>query len=132
MPIRLSLPSFSTISYGNDFVRSSSSATGATSACANSRTVRRISSWSGERSKSIAGVASDVRAGEVDEQPHAVAGGALADVLAFELPGGSGDVEVRPGDVADEVREERAAHDAPRLARLGCVVEVGVGALDQL
>ena len=43
-----------TISYGNAFVRSSSSATGATSPSANSRTVRRISSWSGERSKSIA------------------------------------------------------------------------------
>ena len=34
-------------------MRSSSSATGATSPSANSRTVRRISSWSGERSKSI-------------------------------------------------------------------------------
>src|SRR5262249_14212543 len=55
IPIRLSAPSLPTISYGNDLVRSSSSATGATSPSANSRTVRRISSWSGGRSKSIAG-----------------------------------------------------------------------------
>src|ERR1035437_10442477 len=53
MPIKLSLPSFSTMSYGKAFVRSSSSATGATSPSANSRTVRRISSWSGDRSKSM-------------------------------------------------------------------------------
>ncbi len=53
IPIRFSAPSFATISYGNDFVRSSSSATGATSPSANSLTVRLISSWSGDRSKSM-------------------------------------------------------------------------------
>src|ERR1700690_730318 len=52
MPIRFSAPSFATISYGNDFVRWRSSATGATSPSANSLTVRLISSWSGDRSKS--------------------------------------------------------------------------------
>src|SRR3954452_21532653 len=44
------------MSYGNALVRSSSSATGATSPSAKSRTVRRISSWSGERSKSMGGI----------------------------------------------------------------------------
>src|SRR3954468_14616228 len=53
MPISPSSPSWRTMSYGNDLVRSSSSATGATSPSAKSRTVRRISSWSGERSKSM-------------------------------------------------------------------------------
>ena len=51
MPISPSSPSCLTIAYGNDFVRSSSSATGATSPSAKSRTVRRISSWSSGRSK---------------------------------------------------------------------------------
>src|SRR4051812_9261695 len=46
-------PSLRTISYGNDLVLSRCSATGATSCSAKSRTVRRISSWSGERSKSM-------------------------------------------------------------------------------
>src|SRR3954471_21165998 len=53
MPMKPSSPSFATTSYGKVFVRSSSSATGATSCSANSRAVRRISSWSGERSKSM-------------------------------------------------------------------------------
>ncbi len=53
MPISPSSPSCLTIAYGNAFVRSSSSATGATSPSAKSRTVRRISSWSSERSKSM-------------------------------------------------------------------------------
>src|SRR5215208_8170699 len=53
MPISPSSPSFATISYGKRFSRSSSSATGFTSPSAKSRTVRRISSWSSERSKSM-------------------------------------------------------------------------------
>src|SRR4051812_20338335 len=53
MPISPRSPSCLTIAYGNDLVRSSSSATGATSPSAKSRTVRRISSWSSGRSKSI-------------------------------------------------------------------------------
>src|SRR4051812_26152121 len=53
MPISPRSPSWRTMSYGNDLVRSSSSATGATSPSAKSRTVRRISSLSGERSKSM-------------------------------------------------------------------------------
>src|SRR4051794_15573352 len=51
MPISPRSPSCLTIAYRNDFVRSSSSATGATSCSAKSRTVRRISSWSSGRSK---------------------------------------------------------------------------------
>src|SRR3954452_9265339 len=53
MPISPRSPSWRTISYGKLFVRSSSSATSATSPSAKSRTVRRISSWSSERSKSM-------------------------------------------------------------------------------
>src|SRR3954462_1060508 len=53
MPMSPSSPSCLTIAYGNAFVRSSSSATGATSPSAKSRTVRRISSWSSGRSKSM-------------------------------------------------------------------------------
>src|SRR4051812_39748723 len=53
MPISPRSPSCLTIAYGNAFVRSSSSATGATSPSAKSRTVRRISSWSSGRSKSM-------------------------------------------------------------------------------
>src|SRR3954451_24740459 len=53
MPMSPSSPSLATISYGKRFSRSSASATGATSPSAKSRTVRRISSWSGERSKSM-------------------------------------------------------------------------------
>src|ERR1700754_3098888 len=53
MPISPSSPSWETILYGKALVRSSSSATGATSPSAKSRTVRRISSWSAERSKSM-------------------------------------------------------------------------------
>src|SRR5918999_1406400 len=56
MPIRPSWPSFSTISYGKRFSRSSSSATGLTSPSANSRTRRRMASCSSVRSKSIGAV----------------------------------------------------------------------------
>ncbi len=42
------------MAYGNRFSRSSSSATGAISPSANSRTVLRMSWWSSERSKSMA------------------------------------------------------------------------------
>src|SRR5512142_296312 len=108
MPIRFRRASEATISYGKDFVRSSSSATGAISPSAKSRTVRLISSCSAERSKSIAPAFSQllaVGAGELDEQAHAVAGGALADIGAFELPRRAGDVEVRPRHLADELAQ---------------------------
>ena len=42
------------MAYGNRFSRSSSSATGAISPSANSRTVLQMSWWSSERSKSMA------------------------------------------------------------------------------
>ena len=48
------------------------------------------------------------------------------------VPGRAGDVEMRPRHVADEVRQERGADDRAGLARFGRVVEVAVGALDQL
>ncbi len=51
-----------------------------------------------------------------DQQPDAEAAGALADVLAAGVPGGAGDVEVGPGDVVDELLEERAGVDRSRLA----------------
>ncbi len=53
MPIRPSSPIFATSSYGNDLVRSSSSATGATSLRAKSRTVSRIRRCSSVSEKSI-------------------------------------------------------------------------------
>src|SRR3954471_9221695 len=53
MPIRPSSPRRRTISYGKRFSLSSSSATGATSPWAKSRTVRWMSRCSSERSKSI-------------------------------------------------------------------------------
>src|SRR6478609_9474538 len=102
MPIRPSAPSLATISYGKRFSRSSASATGATSPSAKSRTVRRISSWSEERSKSMR----LRRRGELDEQADAVAGTALARVGLVGVPRHARDVEVAPGHVADEPLEE--------------------------
>src|SRR5438445_12815684 len=102
MPMRFRRQSSATMRYGNSLVRSSSSATGATSPSANSRTVRRIRAWSGERSNCMTSGGA-VGAGELHEQAHAVAGGALAHVGAAEIPGRAGDVQVRPGGLADEV-----------------------------
>src|SRR3954468_20569627 len=56
MPIKPSSPSWRAVAYGNALVLSSSSATGATSFSAKSRTVRRSSSWSSGRSKSMAAI----------------------------------------------------------------------------
>src|SRR3954465_554729 len=56
MPIRPSSPRRRTISYGKRFSLSSSSATGATSPWAKSRTVRWMSRCSSERSKSMLGI----------------------------------------------------------------------------
>src|SRR4051794_5770216 len=56
MPIRPRSPSRLTISYGKRFSLSSSSATGATSPWAKSRTVRWMSRCSSERSKSMSGI----------------------------------------------------------------------------
>ena len=55
---------------------------------------------------------------ELDQQPHAEAAGVVADVLAADVPGGAGDVEVRPGRLADELLEEGGGGDRPRLALL--------------
>src|SRR5207302_5749927 len=73
-----------------------------------------------------------VGAGQLDQQAHAVARGALADVGAVEVPGRSGDVEVCPRHLAHEVREEAPAHYRARLARFRRVVEISVLALHQL
>src|SRR4051794_18098149 len=53
MPMSPSSPSLATISYGKRFSRSSSSATGATSLRAKSRTVSWMRRWSSERAKSM-------------------------------------------------------------------------------
>src|SRR5205823_10253200 len=73
-----------------------------------------------------------VGASELDQQANAIARGSLADIRAAEVPCRAGDVEVRPRSVADELRQERASDDRPRLARFGRVVEVGICALDEL
>src|SRR3954468_20961838 len=104
-----SSPSCATISYGKRFSRSSASAAGATSRSAKSRTVRRISSWSSERSKSMrrfVAAALDLRLeylplsrqgrGELDEQADAVPHAALGRVGLVGVPRDAGDVEVRP------------------------------------
>ena len=62
---------------------------------------------------------SEARSRELDQQPHAEAGRAVADVLAADVPGGAGDVEVGPGDVVDELLEERAGVDRAGLALRG-------------
>src|SRR5215211_5883891 len=104
MPISPSSPSFATISYGKRFSRSSSSATGAISPSANSRTVRRIRSWSGERSKSIR-PSKQRTPRELEQQPgcdrQRLAG--LADVL---------DVAVATLDQLVVERVERQSPDA--------------------
>ncbi len=45
---------------------------------------------------------------ELDQEPHAEAVGVVADVGAADVPGGAGDVDVRPGRLADELLEEGA------------------------
>src|SRR4051812_26645266 len=107
IPISPSSPSWATISYGKRFSRSSASATGAPSPSAKSRTVRRISSWSSERSKSMRALVS----------------------AALELQVVSGHraqrVEVREhvpvGDVRVREADERAADEGERLAWAGRV-----------
>ena len=99
-----------------------------TSAGPFSRAICRRRSRVGAGAENLAAVG----ARELDQQAHAVAGGALVDVGAAEVPRRAGDVQVRPRHLADEVRQERAADDRARLAAFGGVVEVAVGALDQL
>src|ERR1700744_6132178 len=67
----------------------------------------------------------DEVADELDEEPHAEAAAALAGVGAVDVPGGAGDVDVRPRRVADEFLEEGRRGDRPRLALGGEVGEVG-------
>src|SRR5690606_13405241 len=67
-----------------------------------------------------------------DEGAHHRARRALAGVWLGGVPCRSGDVEVRPWDVACEVAQELAAGDRSRLARLGRVHEVGDLALHRL
>ena len=58
---------------------------------------------------------------QLDEEADAVAGRALADVLAADVPGGAGDVEVGPRLAVDELLEEGAGVERPRLALRGGV-----------
>src|SRR3954451_9320856 len=134
MPMSPSSPSLATISYGKRFSRSSASATGATSPSAKSRTVRRISSWSSERSKSMrASCPLLVQGrGQLDEQADAVAVAALGRVGLVRVPRGAGDVEVRPRDVADEALEELRRGDRRRAPVLDRVQDVAVPALDEV
>src|SRR3954465_15699354 len=87
-------PSLRTISYGNDLVLSRCSATGATSCSAKSRTVRRISSWSGERSKSMTTHSITVNLG-------AVAAGSVAPAIHAIVERG---VRLRPDLALDRAR----------------------------
>src|SRR5215218_3287166 len=146
IPMSPSSPSLATISYGKRFSWSSASATGATSPSAKSRTVRRISSWSGERSKSMrpfclspGSTRSGVYAplgrgggGERDQQPHAVARAALGRVGLARVPRRPGDVEVRPRHVAHEPPQELGGGDGGGAAVLDGVEDVAVAALDEL
>src|SRR5438874_1943008 len=68
---------------------------------------------------------------ERDEQPYAIPGAARLRVLAAEVPGRPGDVDVHPWGVADEAEQELGADDRARLADLDRVHDVRVGALDQ-
>src|SRR6478736_4748853 len=68
---------------------------------------------------------------QLDQQADAEAAGVAAGVLAADVPGGAGDVDVRPGRLADELLEEGGGGDRPRLALRGEVGEVGDGALHQ-
>ena len=55
-------------------------------------------------------------ADQLDQQADAVAAAALAGVGAADVPGGAGDVDVRPGGVVDELLEEGGGGDRARLA----------------
>src|SRR5436190_21779885 len=125
MPLTPSFPTSSTIRYGKRFSRSSSSATGATSRRAKSRTVSRGSRCSAVSPKSTS--AGQV-ARQLDEQPHPVSGRARADVGATDVIRGAGDVQVGPGPAVHELFEERGGVDRARLALRRAVGEVGVPA----
>ena len=71
-------------------------------------------------------------AGQRDQQPDPEAGRAVADVLAADVPGGPGDVQVGPGLAVDELLQERGRVDRARLALRRRVGEVGVRAPGQL
>src|SRR4051794_17041282 len=60
---------------------------------------------------------------DVNQQAPAVAAGVASGVLAADVPGGPGDVDVGPGGVADELLEEGGRGDRPRLALRGEVGE---------
>src|SRR4051794_34287698 len=59
---------------------------------------------------------------DVNQQPHSVAAGVVAGVLAADVPGGAGDVDMGPRGVSDEFLQERRGGDRSRLALGG---EVG-------
>ena len=61
---------------------------------------------------------------QLDQQADPVAAGSVADVFAADVPGGAGDVEVRPGALGGELLEERPGVDRPRLALRRGVDEV--------
>src|SRR5215210_5739498 len=104
MPISPSPPSFATISYGNRFSRSSSSATGLTSPSAKSRTSRRMSCCSSVRSNCMRrGMLVRPRARLAERGPAAEAdqeGGHHVLVGIAELPEpGAGSARVRAGQL---------------------------------
>src|SRR4051812_741403 len=66
---------------------------------------------------------------QLDQEAHAVAAGVVAGVLTAHVPGGPGDVDVSPWNVADELLEEGGGRDRSCLALRGEVGEVGDGAL---
>ena len=72
-----------------------------------------------------------MRLRERDEQPYTESGAALVGVWAAEVPRSTGDVEMCPGGVADKAAQELRGRDRAGLASLGCIVEVGVLALDE-
>src|SRR5688500_8999671 len=63
---------------------------------------------------------------QLDDHPHAEARPALARVGLARVPGGPGDVDVRPRHVAREALEELRGDDRARLAGLDRVGDVGV------
>src|SRR5687768_4802040 len=69
---------------------------------------------------------------QVEQEADAEAARTLPDVIAPETPCRAGDVQVGPGRVPDELRQERRRVDGPGLALVRCVCQVGDGALREL
>src|SRR5947209_6263499 len=103
IPIRSSSARRRTISYGNDLVRSSSSATGAISRSANSRTVACTSLWSSDNARSIASIIALRSAGMTPPSPQDPPDPALLAAQTTELDaigsGRSAPAPHRPGAI---------------------------------